>query len=182
MHHTLGLYGRYQHQLLHLYTNLAKLARFPLVGAVVRQAGNLYGRLGHSGYSLTLAEAEQIVDSAPSVALGPCSCRAEFQRCENPIMAEIVLGDGSSKIYASREKEFRSITREEAKEVLREAHRNHLAQSIMRCGSHFYAICNCCSCCCVPSRLRSVFGIKLALVRNPAVVQTFQSLVAADKS
>jgi hypothetical protein len=176
MHHTLGIYGKYQHGFLHAYLSLAKLSRYPVIGNVVRWTANLYARLGHSGYSLTLSEAEQIVDSAKSVALGPCSCRAEFHNCDNPVMTEIVLGNGSNAVYSSRRKEFRPISREEAKEVLRQSHQKHLTQSIMRCGDHFYAICSCCTCCCVPLRLRSSYNIKNALVRNPGVVQDFQRL------
>jgi hypothetical protein len=179
MHHSLGLYGRYQHRILHLYVSLAKLSQYPLIGPLVRGTANLYARLGHSGYSLTLSEAEQIVDSAKSVALGPCSCRAEFHNCDNPLMSEIVLGDGSNEVYSSRQKEFRTVSREEAKEVLRQAHQKRLTQSIMRCGDHFYAICSCCTCCCVPLRLRSQYAINLALVKNPTVVQDFQRLQKA---
>ncbi len=175
MHHTLGLYGRHQHSLLHLYLNLSRLTKIPLLGYVVRWMANAYARLGHSGYYLSLAEAEQIVDIAGSVALGPCSCRAEYHNCENPVMSEIVLGDSSSGVYASRKKEFRSISKEEAKTVLRQAHQKRLTLSIMRCGSHFYAICSCCECCCVPTRLRQNYGIGKALVRNINVVRDFQS-------
>ncbi len=174
MHHTLRLYGQYQHRLLHLYINLCKMTKIPVVGRVVRWAANTYAVHGHNGYYLTLSEAEQIVDIAKYVSLGPCSCRTEFHNCDNPILSEIVLGDGSSEIYASRAKELRSISKEEAKEVLRQAHKGRLTQSIMRCGDHFYAICNCCTCCCVPMRLRQQFGIGKALVRNINVVQAFQ--------
>jgi hypothetical protein len=174
MHHSLGLYGRHQHGLLRLYLNLTSLVRIPLLGRLVRWAANTYGRLGHSGYYLTLAEAEQIVDIAGSVALGPCSCRAEYHNCEYPIMSEIVLSSGSSEVYAGKEKEFRKISREEAKTILRQAHQKRLTQSIMRCGKHFYAICSCCNCCCIPTRLRQNYGIGMALVRNNNIVADFQ--------
>jgi hypothetical protein len=174
MHHTLGLYGKHQHGFLHLYVTLIKLVRVPIFGKFARWVANTYAKHGHSGYYLTLSEAEQIVDAAKSVSLGPCSCRTQFHRCENPIMSEIVLGNGSSEVYVSREKEFRPISRDEAKEILRQAHRNHLTHSIMRCGDHFYALCNCCTCCCVPTRLRRDYGVGLALVRNVNVVQDFQ--------
>jgi hypothetical protein len=124
---------------------------------------------------LTLSEAEQIVDTAASVALGPCSCRQEFHNCQQPVMSEIVLGNGSSEVYASRTKDFHTISRDEAKEVLRRAHQQHLTHSIMRCGDHFYALCNCCNCCCVPTRLLKQFGIGRALIRNPHVVEDFRA-------
>jgi hypothetical protein len=174
MHHSLRFYGRHQHGSLHLYLNLTRLVRIPILGRLVRWIANLYARLGHSGYYLTLAEAEKIVDVAKTVALGPCSCRTEYRNCDYPIMSEIVLGDGSSEVYADRQKEFRQISREDAKEILRQAHQKRLTQSIMRCGKHFYAICSCCSCCCVPTRLRRDYGIGMALVRKADVVGDFQ--------
>ena len=174
MHHSLRLYGKHQHRLIHLYIDLAGLAKIPLLGKVVRWVANTYALHGHSGYYLTLSEAEQIVDSAGNVSLGPCSCRQEFHNCDHPVMSEIVLGDGSSEIYSSRVKEFRAISKEEGKDILRKARQQKLTQSIMRCGDHFYAICSCCSCCCVPTRLRQEYGIGKALVRNPHVVRDFQ--------
>jgi hypothetical protein len=174
MHHTLRLYGQNQHRLIHLYISLAKLTGIPVIGSVVRGVANIYARLGHSGYFLTLSEAEQVVDLAENVSLGPCSCRQEFHNCDQPVMSEIVLGNGSREVYASRVKEFRQVSKEEAKTVLRQAHARNLTQSIMRCGSRFYAICSCCQCCCVPLRLRQKFGVGLAVVRNPNVVRDFQ--------
>jgi hypothetical protein len=175
MHHTLGLYGKHQHGTIHAYISLSKLTSIPILGHLVRLIANTYGRLGHSGYSLTLVEAEKIVDIAKSVAVGPCSCREEFRNCHHPVMSEIVLNNSSSGVYADRTGEFRQVSKEEAKEILRKARQNNLIQSIMRCGNNFYAICSCCTCCCVPLRLRTQFGIGLALVRNPQVVEKFQS-------
>jgi hypothetical protein len=174
MHHTLRLYGQHQHRLIHLYINMAGLTKIPLIGRLVRWVANTYAVHGHSGYYLTLQEAEQIVDIAKSVSLGPCSCRKEFHNCSQPVISEIVLGNGSSEVYASRVKEFRKISKEEAKVILRKGRQQRLTQSIMRCGDHFYAICSCCNCCCVPLRLRQQYGIGKALVRNLNVVQDFQ--------
>jgi hypothetical protein len=174
MHHSLRFYGQNQHRMIHLYWDLAKLTRIPVAGSIVRWAANIYAILGHSGYSLTLSEAEQIVEAADSIALGPCSCRQEFKNCQHPVMSEIVLGKGGREVYARRAKEFHSISAQEAKKVLREAHSRHLTQSIMRCGNHFYAICNCCECCCVPRRLKSQFGVGRALIRKRQVVEEFR--------
>jgi hypothetical protein len=174
MHHTLRFYGSHQHGSLRLYLSLTRMVRLPVMGRLVRWAANLYARLGHSGYYLTISEAERIVDIARTVALGPCSCREEYHNCDYPVMSEIVLGNGSVEVYADKQKEFHQISKEEAKGILRQAHQKHLTQSIMRCGKHFYAICSCCSCCCVPARLRRDYGIGMALVRQADVVGDFQ--------
>jgi hypothetical protein len=89
-------------------------------------------------------------------------------------MSEIVLDKGAGKVYSDRTAEFKKISKSEARQVLRQAEEKHLTQSIMRCGNHFYAVCNCCRCCCVPTRLKKEFGIGLALVRDDHIVERFK--------
>lgn len=171
MHHTLRFYGKHQHSFLKAYMSLAKLSRIPVLGGLVRAAGNVYARNGHGGYLLTMEQAEQIIDIAVSIALGPCSCRQVFHGCDSPLMSEIVLGTG---VEVFEGQEFRAISREEAKELVHQAHEKRLIHSLMRCGDHFYALCNCCACCCVPLRLRQQYGIGSALTRNDNIVAEFQ--------
>jgi hypothetical protein len=173
MHHSLRFYDQHRPRIVRLYMTLAGLTRLPLIGHLVRFVANGYGKHGHGGYVLTLAEAEQIVDAATAVALGPCSCRKVFHKCENPILSEIIIGNDSEP-HSHRDTQFKPISKDEAKDVLRKSHANRLTQGIMRCGDHFYAICNCCTCCCVPYRLRANHGIGQALIRNKNVVQDFQ--------
>ena len=175
MHHYLRFYGQHQHQFLKLYIFLAKFTSIPLIGRWVRRIANIYGQHGHHGYLLTVAEAEQIVDASKNVALGPCSCRQVFRHCDSPIMSEIIVGTGVEVFSQIRPNGFREVSKEEAKEILRQCHQKRLTHTIMRCQQHFYAICNCCSCCCVPTRLRQGYGIEYALVRNKKVVEDFQS-------
>lgn len=179
MHHTLRFYGRYQHGFLRAYISLAKLSKVPVIGGLARLAGNWYARNGHRGYLLTAAEAEQIVDSVQNIALGPCSCRQVFHNCDSPVMNEIVLGTG---VDVFRGKDFRKITGEEAKAVIRRAHESRLTHNLMECGDHFYALCNCCTCCCVPTRLRQEYGIGSALIRKKDIVAEFRRHELFDTS
>jgi len=174
MHHTLRFYGQHQHQFLRLYIFLAKLTNIPLIGGLVRRIANIYGRRSHQGYLLTVAEAEQIIDASRYVALGPCSCRQVFHRCDNPVISEILVGTGVEVFSQIGVNGFREVSKNEAKEVLRQCHQKRLTHNIVRCQQHFYAICNCCSCCCVPTRLKQNYGIGYALVRNKKVVEDFQ--------
>ena len=174
MHHSLQFYGKHQHRFSRLYIFLARLTNIPLVGTLVRCIANIYGRRGHHGYLLTTAEAEQIIDTSRNVALGPCTCRKVFQNCDNPVMSEIVIGTGVEVFSQIRAGEFREISKEEATEILRQCHKRHLTHTIMKCEQHFYAICNCCNCCCVPLRLRKNYGIEHALVRDKEVVENFR--------
>jgi len=174
MHHTLRFYGQHQHKILRLYMSLAKLTNIPLIGRLVRWVANTYGLHEHHGYFLTLGEAEQIIDASRNVALGPCSCRQVFHNCDAPIMAEIVVGTGAEVFPEIRSGEFHAISKEEAKDVMRQCHQKRLIPTLERCQGHSYAICNCCTCCCVPLRLKKNYGIGNALVRNKEVVKDFQ--------
>ena len=174
MHHSLRFYGQHQHQFLRLYIFLAKLTNIPFIGKWVRSAANIHGQHGHHGYLLTLAEAEQIIDASGSVALGPCSCRQTFRHCDSPIMSEIVVGIGAEVFSQIRTDEFHEISKEAAKDILRQCHQKQLTHTIMKCWQDFYAICNCCNCCCVPTRLKQHYGIEYALVRNKEIVEDFR--------
>ena len=171
MHHALRFYGQHQHSFLRFYISLAKLTNIPLVGRIVRYLANMYGRCGHHGYLLTLGQAEQIIDASENVALGPCNCRQVFHNCDALIMAEVVVGAGIKVFSEVRPSDFREISKEEAKEILRRCHQKQMMHTIMRCREDFYAIC---TCCCVPTRLRQNYKIEYALLKNKEVVKDFQ--------
>jgi hypothetical protein len=176
MHHSLRFYGRYQRSFLRFYISLARLTNIPLLGRLLRWVANMYGRRGHGGYLLTLKQAEQIIDASPNVGLGPCSCRQVFHNCDAPIMAEIVIGAGAEVFPEIKPGEFHEVSKEEAKEVLHQCHQQRMVHTITRCRDGFYAICNCCACCCVPTRLRQNYRIEYALVKNKDIVSNFQQL------
>lgn len=175
MHHILPFYGRYQPRFLRAYIILARLTRIPLLGRLVRWLANSYARKQHGSYFLTLAEAEQIVDASGYVALGPCGCRQVFKNCSRPVMAEVVVGAGREVYSAVKDGHFRRISQEEAKEMLRQCHRQGMMHTAMHCQGLFYTICNCCTCCCVPYRLRHNYGIEYAVIRNKNIVADYRS-------
>ncbi|MFC1977658.1 ferredoxin-like protein [Chloroflexota bacterium] len=174
MHHSLGLYSRYRESFLRYYIFQAKWTRIPLVGKVVRRVANLYGKKASRAYLLTLDEANEIVDISEGLALGPCTCRAVFRNCDNPINAEIMVGLSRNMFIDERPHDYREITKQEAKDILRQCHQNGLIHTIVKCRQDFYAICNCCSCCCVPLRLNREHGIGNALSKNNGIIQEFE--------
>lgn len=174
MHHTLRFYSRNREQALRLYIFLARWTRLPLIGRFVRLVGNAWGRNLEGAYVLTTAEAEGVIDAAGGLALGPCTCRQVFDNCDHPIEAEIMLGVSGNAFVSQRPGDYREITRDEAKEVIRDSHRRGLVHSIIRYRDDFYSICNCCTCCCVPLRLKQRYGIGGALVRHPDIVGLFR--------
>jgi len=171
MHHSLRIYSRYRELFLKYYIFLAKWTRLPLIGKLVRKVANWYGKNASGACLLTLQEANEIVDLSDGLALGPCTCRIVFKNCENPTNTEIMLSVGRNVFVEERSHDYEKITKKEAKEVLRQCHLNGLIHTIIKCRQNYYAICSCCSCCCVPLRLNRQYGIGNALVRKSNIVE-----------
>ena len=171
MHHSLRLYIRYRELSLRYYIFQAKWTKIPLIGRLVRKIANSYGKNMSGAYLLTINEANEIVDSSDGLALGPCTCRTVFKHCDNPISAEIMVGLNRNIFVEARPHDYHEITKKEAKAILRHCHEIGLIHTILKCRQDFYAICNCCSCCCVPLRLNKEYGIGNALLRRDDIVQ-----------
>ncbi len=177
MHHSLGpyrLYSRYRELILRYYIFQAGWTKIPVLGRLVRWVANLYGKKASGAYLLTLGEAEEIVDSSAGLALGPCACRSVFRNCDNPVDTEIMVGLSHNAFIEERPHDYREITKQEARGILRHCHERGLIHTIVQCQQDFYAICNCCSCCCVPLRLSKKYGIGNALTRSADIVQLFR--------
>jgi hypothetical protein len=175
MHHSVRVYSRYRELFLRYYIFQAKWTRIPLLGRGIRKMANIYGKKGSSAYLLTFDEVNEIVDNSEGLALGPCTCRVVFGNCDNPINAEIMVGLSRNIFIEERPHDYREITKQEAKDILRQCHQNGLIHTIIKCRQDFYAICNCCSCCCVPLRLKKEYGIGNALVRSDDIVREFKT-------
>lgn len=169
-HHSLRLYRHFRENALRYYIFQAQWTRMPLIGKLVRRVALAYGRGAHGACALTYEEALQVVEASPGLWLGPCRCRKVFRKCRNPVEMEIMVGVGGGVLAEGRPGEYRPISKEEAQGVLLEAKRLGLVSSLLRCGEHFYALCNCCPCCCVPWRLRRDYNIGTALVRDSSIL------------
>jgi hypothetical protein len=174
MHHTLRLYSRHREFALRFYMFWARWTRLPLVGPVIRWVGNAWGRNLEGAYLLTADEAAEVVEAAEGLAVGPCTCRKVFANCDHPRSTEIVLGLSRNVFVAERPEDYREIDREEAKDILRDCRRRGLVHTIIKCRDDFYAMCNCCSCCCVPWRLSRQYGIRAALSRSGDIAGLFR--------
>jgi hypothetical protein len=174
MHHTLKFYSKNRRLTLRLYMFFAAWTRIPLLGRLVRRLANAYGDNLHGAYLLTPAEAEQLLDIAGGLAAGPCDCRQVFGNCDHPKNNEILLGPTRHILMEAMPDESREISREEAGQILRDSHQRGLILTIVKCHGDFYAICSCCSCCCVPLRLSKQYGIGRVLVRHKDIVSEFR--------
>ncbi len=157
----------------------ARWTRIPLLGRLVRRIANSYGTNLHGAYLLTPAEAEELLDIAEGVAITACTCRQVFGNCDNPIDVEILLGPTWHVLLEAMPQDSCEINKDKAREILQDGHRRGLIHTIVKCRGDFYAICNCCSCCCVPLRLSKQYGIGSALTRHEDIVREFREYQAA---
>jgi len=182
MHHTLKLYGEYRNSVLRLYMFFAAWTRIPLLGRLVRWVANMYGRNLHRAHLLTPSEAEELLAIAGGVAAAPCTCRTIYKKCDNPVDNEILLGPTRHVFLETMPHDSHDITREEAGEILRDSHNRGLILTIVKCRGDFYAICSCCSCCCVPLRMSKQYGIGEVLVRHKDIVKEFREYQLAYRA
>lgn len=173
MHHSLRFYSKHREKFLRSYLLLAKGTALPVIGKLVRAVANWYGGSSHNAYLLTLEEADEIIDASIKLSLGPCDCRKVSGNCEASLNTEIMVGLGTNAFTTERPQDYRGISKQEAKDILRDCHERQLIHTLVRCGEEFYAICNCCQCCCVPLRLKQDYGIDNALVRRKGIVEAF---------
>jgi hypothetical protein len=128
----------------------------------------------HTAYLLTPEEAEELIDIADGVAAATCSCRDIYRKCDNPRDNEILLGPSRQTMASAMSHDAREITKDMAREILEDSHRRGLIFTIIKCRGDFYAICSCCSCCCIPLRLSKQYGIGDVLARHKNIVAEFR--------
>lgn len=166
-HRSLEFYGKNTEPILHFYMGMGKMTRLPLIGLGVRKIAKWYGDNKHGAYVVTEEEAMEIVENSSSIAVGRCACRETFENCDNPLETDLVFGIGYDVFREVSPEEYREIEEEEAKRIIDECSDAGLVQSVMKCEGDFYAMCNCCSCCCVPLRLFKDYGIETAWREKP---------------
>lgn len=109
---------------------------------------------------------EIILQAPPKITIFECGCRnAREVHCE-PTQVCMFIGDPFADFMAEHHpNESRRISQEEALTLLREEHeRGHVHSAWFKnaMADRFYAICNCCKCCCGGIELMNEFGTKMA--------------------
>lgn len=96
------------------------------------------------------AARDLLLSGPPSVTLLDCPCRAGKPHPCEPVRV-CMLVSGGDFVLDHRPGKAERVTREAALEVLRQEHeRGHVHTAYFKdaCDNRFYAICNCCKCCC----------------------------------
>ncbi|MBU7007311.1 4Fe-4S binding protein [Phosphitispora fastidiosa] len=155
-------YGKWVDDTLDYYLFLGRMTRVPLIGRVVHFFAEQYGKYMHGGRAATADECIGVLAGARQIAIMDCSCRVKYDNCDKPIRTCIAINTGAEVLGSLRKEQLVSI--EEAVRIVREAPDHGLIRSITHCVlPDQYVICNCCTCCCVPYRLRSEYGIRSAV-------------------
>ncbi len=100
-----------------------------------------------------------LLENPEAIAVGTCACRYVARKSCLPMPAEVCLMVGEpwvSFITEHNSRMFRRISQAEATEVLQSAHERgdcHAAYFKKEMKGRFFAICNCCDCCCVGVRM-----------------------------
>jgi NAD-dependent dihydropyrimidine dehydrogenase PreA subunit len=93
-----------------------------------------------------------IIKNPLAIAVYECGCRHARQNPCQPTQVCMVVGEGFVEyILEHNPQSSRRLTQDEALELLRAEHaRGHLHSAWFKdaCLNRFYAICNCCKCCC----------------------------------
>lgn len=103
------------------------------------------------------------INNPESIAVGTCACRAVAENPCIPAPMEVCLfiGDPYASFIAEKSPLFRKCTQEEAVEVIEAAHKRGDVQGAFfkkDIGNKFFAICNCCDCCCMGIKMWNQLG------------------------
>ena len=105
-----------------------------------------------------------VLDNPESIAVGVCACRAASPKpCLPPGKQDVCLfiGDPYASFIGEKNPLFRKITQEKAVKVIEDAHKRgdvHCAYFKKDVGNKFFAICNCCDCCCLGIKMWNMLG------------------------
>jgi NAD-dependent dihydropyrimidine dehydrogenase PreA subunit len=121
-----------------------------------------------------------ILKSPPDVVVFDCPCRhSRPVRCE-PTKVCMVIGQPMTGLLLEQQASARRLTQTEALELLEAEHaRGHVHTAWFKDAmlNRFYAICNCCKCCCAGIQAMVEFGVPL-LVSSGYVAQIDSELCA----
>ncbi|MFA5056341.1 MAG: 4Fe-4S binding protein [Dehalococcoidia bacterium] len=119
-----------------------------------------------------------VLENPESIAVGVCACRAASPNpCLPPGKQDVCLfiGDPFASFIGEKNPLFRKITQEEAVKVIEDAHKRgdvHCAYFKKDVGNKFFAICNCCDCCCLGIKMWNMLGGMVPIIASSGYIAT----------
>jgi ferredoxin len=107
-----------------------------------------------------------VLNGPPDIAVYECGCRQSSPNPCEPIQVCLVVGQPFVDfVLKYHPKTSRRITQDEALKLIEAEHkRGHIQTAWFKdvCFSRFYAICNCCTCCCIGIQAMTKYHIPMA--------------------
>jgi Pyruvate/2-oxoacid:ferredoxin oxidoreductase delta subunit/predicted transcriptional regulator len=100
------------------------------------------------------------IQNAKSLAVTRCTCRLSSGNCDSPL--EVCLQLDKSADYSIERGSGRSVTKEEALEIMKKAENEGLIHKAENRAGRITMLCNCCPCCCVDWSSAEVMSIPVA--------------------
>lgn len=104
-----------------------------------------------------------VLTGPPKVTVLECPCRHARENPCQPTDVCLVVGGGDFTLEHHPQRS-RRISQQEAVEILQAEHeRGHVHTAYFKdaCANRFYAICNCCSCCCGGLEAMTKYGVPM---------------------
>lgn len=95
---------------------------------------------------LAFEDVEDIIAKARTIAVTNCTCRLIAHKCDKPLEACLQINRAAE--YSISRGTGRSLTKEEALDIVRQSEEAGLIHVVMNKQSVDHFICNCCACCC----------------------------------
>ncbi len=122
-----------------------------------------FGYLGDTAKPMPYHEVLNYIEEIEGpIAVGPCRCRIGHKACHHPLETDIVLRTGYKAWTKAFPRDYRTISKKEAKAIVTQCHDLGMMQMIfVHCPVNLYneyVICNCCTCGCVPYIINRELG------------------------
>jgi ferredoxin len=95
---------------------------------------------------LDMDSVNRIIDTSDALAVTRCTCRVIAHKCDMPVEACIQVGNAAR--YTLDRGTGRAISKQEARDIIKECERKGLVHVTMNKSHVGHFICNCCECCC----------------------------------
>jgi len=140
-----------------------KVVRLPDALKLVTQKENLHLVPSEKVIPFKVAR-EVILENPDSIVVGTCPCRAisEHPCLPPPMEVCLFIGDPNASFLAVQNPKYRKISQEEAVKILEDCHKRgfvHCAYFEKAASNRFNAICNCCKCCCLGTKMFNLLGV-----------------------